>query len=225
MIVGNESQYRRWLRSYESIDKFFGRTGTEPRTIIVSGWCDPKYLGDVKEKISSDSKLMLLPSNLGKSRIVNEVVSAMECEVMMIVDSDIVLTGETIDWEVLENFSVAVFAQGGDCRHAIFPSRTTAHLIGDRRYLTTAQNYGFAGGAMLVRRKLLLEHPLPEFGVYGPEDVVWFYTLHKVGISVALMCDCRVLHPTDEDSREHEEKLLLALSKMPILDVNFSLKC
>lgn len=155
--------------------------------------------------------------NVGKSKIINTLCDIGKHQLVLYIDSDIILDKYTImdllDIEKKINIK-AIFVpnQKEDCRHNLF-IQDIKDLTYKSRISTNKDCLGISGGVFLCRRELIEKNPFEDKGPYSPDDVSFFERNIKNGIYTFICLDIYVTHPFDKNDEyckwKHEMSLKL----------------
>jgi glycosyltransferase involved in cell wall biosynthesis len=160
-----------------------------------------RIVGDAIDSIDTN----LIEINAGKSYLINRVAEITLADVLIFMDSDIIVDSKSIA-ELVSCFEVGVFDvlvpnQKEDCRHRLSNLPQTAVVNGTQvKYSNRYVPFGISGGMFITKRQTILENRFDYVSEYGPDDTLFVKKLYDSGKTIGVLESVFVTHPFEFDA-------------------------
>jgi hypothetical protein len=213
MFCPDKNNFERFKNSITSVLNC-GLVNKNVEKIIIDGYSNTKYKSKINKLIDSFKSsgptvvLNFRENNIGKSSIVNENIP--DTELVFYLDSDIIINNTTLQDLInfQKDYDVVVPDQLEDCRHYKL-------LFEGKEFVPTTCVDGIAGGAIMMKTRVLKKIKFNNKGPYGSDDIEFFEQVIKNNYKI-IVCESSVIHPFDTNIDYYKWKLEMALSSYHI---------
>lgn len=183
--------------------------------IYLEGWTANDELWDslvsyIKDLNLSSVYIKRRKENIGKSKIVNNIMNKGEFNNILYMDSDIILEKDTImrllKIQLEYPHSLLVPNYKEDCRHNLLIQKNVITTRDNDVLLSSENCIGISGGIYLIRQEIMKSYPFRENGPYSPDDIHFFEDLVKDNINIFICKEIFVIHPFDNNKKYSEWK-------------------